>query len=66
MIYEVLIALPGMYRLTQFELINRWYDIGGDPVPTVVAECKITYSIITSNDKTCLKFENMEIKKLVN
>lgn len=52
---------------TQFELINQWYDVGGDPVPTVVAECKITYSIITSNDKTYLQFENMEIiKKLVN
>ena len=52
---------------TQFELINQWYDVEGDPVATAIAECKITYSIITSNDKTYLQFENMEIvKKLVD
>ena len=52
---------------TQFELINQWYDVEGDPVSTAIAECKITYSIITSNDKTYLQFVNMEIvKKLVD
>ena len=48
-------------------MINQWYDVEGDPVSTAIAECKITYSIITSNDKTYLQFENMEIvKKLVD
>ena len=52
---------------TQFQLINQWYDVGGDPVPTAIAECKITYSIISSNDRTYLQFKNMEIvNKLVN
>lgn len=52
---------------TQFELINQWYDVEGDPVPTAIAECKITYSIITDNDKDYLQFENMEIlTKLVD
>ena len=52
---------------TQFQLINQWYDVGGDPVPTAIAECKITYSIISSNDRTYLQFKNMEIlKKLVD
>ena len=52
---------------TQFELINQWYDVEGDPVATAIAECQITYSIKKSNDKTYLRFENMEIlKKLVD
>ena len=52
---------------TQFELINQWYDVEGDPVPTAIAECQITYSIKKSNDKMYLRFENMEIlKKLVD
>lgn len=46
---------------TQFELINQWYDVEGDPVPTAIAECEITYSINKSNDKIYLQFENMEI-----
>ena len=52
---------------TQFELINQWYDVEGDPVATAIAECEITYSINKSNDKIYLQFENMEIlKKLVD
>lgn len=46
---------------TQFELINQWYDVEGDPVATAIAECEITYSINKSNDKIYLQFENMEI-----
>ncbi|NYB75595.1 hypothetical protein HZF24_15715 [Sedimentibacter hydroxybenzoicus DSM 7310] len=52
---------------TKFELINLWYDVEGDPVPTAIAECEITYSINKSNDKTYLQFESMEtLSKLVN
>jgi len=52
---------------TQFELINQWYDVEGDPVATAIAECQITYSIKKSNDKMYLQFENMEIlSKLVD
>ena len=52
---------------THFILINQWYDVEGDPVPTAIADCKITYSIITSNDKTYLQFENMDlVSKLVD
>ena len=46
---------------TKFDLINLWYDVGGDPVPTAIAECEITYSINKSNDKIYLQFENIEI-----
>lgn len=28
---------------TKFELINLWFDVEGDPVPTAIAECEITY-----------------------
>lgn len=52
---------------TEFELINLWYDVEGDPVATAIAKCKITYSINKSTDKTYLQYENMEIlSKLVN
>ena len=52
---------------TRFQLINQWYDVEGDPVPTAIAECKITYSIVKSNEKIYLQFENMEIvSELVN
>ncbi|WP_312810816.1 hypothetical protein [Sedimentibacter sp.] len=52
---------------TKFELINLWYDVEGDPVPTAIAECEIIYSINKSNDKTYLQFESMEtLSKLVN
>lgn len=46
---------------TKFELINIWHDVDGDPVPTAIAECKITYGINKSKDKTYLQFENMEV-----
>lgn len=52
---------------TQFELINQWYDVEGDPVPTAIAECEITFSINKNNDKIFLQFENIEIvSKLVD
>lgn len=52
---------------TEFELINLWYDVEGDPVPTAIAKCQITYSINKSNDKIYLQYENMEIlSKLVD
>jgi len=52
---------------TEFELINLWYDVEGDPVPTAIATCEITYSINKSNDKIYLQYENMEIlSNLVN
>lgn len=52
---------------TNFELINLWYDVGGDPVPTAIAECEITYCINKSNDKIYLQFKKMKIlSKLVN
>lgn len=46
---------------TKFELINLWYDVGGDPVPTAIAECEITYCINKNNDKIYLQFEDIEI-----
>ncbi len=46
---------------TKFDLVNLWYDVAGDPVPTAIAECEITYSINKSNDKIYLQFENIEI-----
>lgn len=52
---------------TQFEMINQWYDVEGDPVATAIAECEITYSLNKSNDKIYLQFENIEIlEKLVD
>ncbi len=52
---------------TKFELINQWYDVEGDPVPTAIAECEITYSINKNNDKIYLQFENIEVvSKLVD
>jgi hypothetical protein len=52
---------------TEFELINLWYDVEGDPVPTAIAKCQITYSINKSDDKIYLQYENMEIlSKLVD
>ncbi len=46
---------------TRFELINLWYNVGGDPVPTAIAECEITYCINKSNDKIYFQFENIEV-----
>lgn len=46
---------------TKFELINLWYDVAGDPVPTAFADCEITYSINESNNKIYLRFENIEV-----
>lgn len=51
---------------TEFDLINLWYDVEGDPVPTSIAKCEITYRINKINDKTYLQYENMEISKLVD
>ena len=47
---------------TKFELINLWYNVGGDPVPTAVADYEITYSINKSDDKIYMQFENIEIE----
>lgn len=59
--------ISGDKLYTKFELINLWYDVDGDPVPTAIAECEITYCINKSNDKIYLRFENMEIlSKLVD
>jgi len=42
-------------------------NVEGDPVPTSVAECEITYSINKSNDKIYLQFETMKtLVKLVD
>jgi len=46
---------------TKFELINLWYNVGGDPVATAIADCEIIYSINKSNDKRYLQFENIEV-----
>lgn len=46
---------------TKFELINLWHDIEGDPVPTAIADCEITYSINKSDAGIYLRFENIEI-----
>ncbi len=51
---------------TKFELINLWYDVGGDPVPTAIADCEITYSINKNDDKIYLQFENIEIESKLN
>lgn len=50
---------------TKFELINLWYDVEGDPVPTAIADCEITYSINKSDDKIYLQFENIEIESKI-
>lgn len=50
---------------TKFELINLWYDVGGDPVPTAIADCEITYSINKSDGKIYLQFENIEIESKI-
>ena len=52
---------------TNFDLINLWYDVEGDPVPTAIANCDITYNIKQSNDKYYLQFEDMKVvSKLID
>lgn len=52
------------FRSTKFELIDLWHNVGGDPVPTAIADCDITYSIIKAMIKyTCdLKILKLYLK----
>jgi len=60
-------TFPGLIFYTYDKEVNNdvclylWYDVEGEPVPTAIAICQITYSINKSNDKTYLQYENMEI-----
>lgn len=45
---------------TEFKLINLWYCVDGDPVPTCIADCKMIFNVVRNDNKSYLRFEKIE------
>lgn len=47
---------------TSFGLINLWYSVDGDPVPTCIADCKIMFNIVKDENRSYLRFERIDFE----